>query len=62
MNNNNLDINNDIKIYGKLVRVNSLKHFDNVSSKEDMDINNKGKINMIKKSTSGASTIYKSFY
>ena len=62
LNNNNLDINNDIKIYGKLVRLNSLKHFYNVSSKEDMDINNKGKINMIKKSTSGASTIYKSFY
>jgi hypothetical protein len=56
----NMDTNNDIKIYKKWIRLNKVKSFENVFSSYDIDINDKGKIYTLKKSTEGTSSIYKS--
>ena len=56
----NMDTNNDIKIYKKWIGLNKVKSFENVYSSVDIDINDKGKIYYLKKSTEGTSSIYKS--
>lgn len=56
----NLDTNNEIKIYKKWIGLNKIKSFENVFSSQDIDNNDKVKINSLKKSTEGTSSIYKS--
>ena len=56
----NMDTNNEIKVYNRWIGLNNVKHFENVYSSDDLDINDKGKIYSLKKRNEGTSSIYKS--